>query len=272
MNALAQNLCPVSVATPEVLTISKLKNRTALVTGAGSGIGRCVCEALAADGARVVAADCNLDSAVQTVLRLPGGTARHHACHVDVTSKASVTTLFDRLRTCQDLPPVSIVVCCAGVSRSGRVVDLKLEVFDQMIDVNLKGTFLTVQAAVSEMLARGVEQGSVVTVSSIVAQTGLRYHGAYAASKAAVVAFTKTAALELAPHGIRCNVVLPGIVDTAMTANVSEKDRANVSARTPLGRLGRPEEIARTIRFLCDEVDSSFITGASFEVTGGLHM
>ncbi|KAL3238545.1 hypothetical protein MRX96_048088 [Rhipicephalus microplus] len=239
MNALARNMCPVSASLPEVLTISKLKNRTALVTGAGSGIGRCVCEALAADGARVVAADCNLDSAVQTVLRLPG---------------------------------VSIVVCCAGVSRSGRVVDLKLEVFEQMIDVNLKGTFLTVQAAVSEMLARGVEQGSVVTVSSIVAQTGLRYHSAYAASKAAVIAFTKTAALELAPHGIRCNVVLPGIVDTAMTASVSEKDRANVSARTPLGRLGRPEEIARTIRFLCDEADSSFITGACFEVTGGLHM
>ncbi|KAH7961059.1 hypothetical protein HPB52_001302 [Rhipicephalus sanguineus] len=249
-------MCPVTAALPEVLPISKLKNRTALVTGAGSGIGRCVCEALAADGARVVAADCNLDSAVQTVLRLPAGTARHHAWHVDVTSKASVTSLFDHISNCPDLPPVSIVVCCAGIQRRGRVVDLKLEVFDQVIDVNLKGTFLTVQAAVNEMLARGVEQGSVVTVSSI----------------AAVVAFTKTAALELAPHGIRCNVVLPGMVDTAMTATVSEKDRGIVSARTPLGRLGRPEEIARTIRYLCDEADSSFVTGASFEVTGGLHM
>lgn len=252
--------------------MSKLKDRTALVTGAGSGIGRCVCDALAAQGARVVAADCNLDSAVETVSRLPEGTARHLAWHVDVTSNASVTSLFDCIRNYSEMPPVSIVVCCAGVSRGGRIIDLNRAVFDQVIDVNLKGTFVTVQAAVNEMLARGVEQGSVVTVSSIVAQTGLRHHSAYAASKAAIIAFTKTAALELAPHGIRCNVVLPGFTDTPMTADTSDKDRANIIARTPLGRMARPEEIARVVRFLCDEADSSFVTGAAFEVTGGLHM
>lgn len=265
-------MCPVSATLPKELTMPKLRGRSALVTGAGSGIGRCACEALAAEGARVVAADCDLDSAVETVSRLTGGTARHLALHVDVTSKASVTSLFNRIRDSSGLPPVSIVVCCAGLSKSGRLVDLKLEVFDQLVDVNLKGTFVTVQAAVSEMLARGVQQGSVVTVSSIVAQTGLKYHSAYAASKAAIIAFTKTAALELAPHGIRCNVVLPGFTETAMTADVSDKDRSHIIARTPLGRTARPEEVARTIRFLCDEADSSFVTGASFEVTGGLHM
>lgn len=271
MNTLARNMCTVSAALPDVLTKSKLKDRTALVTGAGSGIGRCVCEALAAEGARVVAADCDLGSAVQTVSRLAGGTARHLAWHVDVTSKTSVTLLFDRIRNSSRLPPVSIVVCCAGVSRSSRLVDLKLEMLDQVTDVNLKGIFITVQAAVSEMLARGVKQGSVVMVSSIVAKTGLKYHSAYAASKAAVTAFTKSAALELAPHGIRCNVVLPVFTETTMTADVSDKEYPHITARTPLGRTARPEEVARTIRLLCDEADSSFVTGASFEVTG-VHM
>lgn len=265
-------MCPVSAALPEVLTISKLKDRTALVTGAGSGIGRCVCETLAAEGARVVAADRDLGSAVQTVSRLAGGAGRHLAWYVDVTSKASVTSLFDHIRNSSDLLPVSIVVCCAGVSRSGSLVDPKLEVFDKVIDVNLKGTLMTVQVAVSEMLARGVQQGSVVTVSSIAAKTGLQYYSAYAASKAAVVAFTKSAARELAPHGIRCNVVLPGFTDTPMNSDVSDKDRAHIITRTPLGRMARPEEVARAIRFLCDEADSSFITGACLEVTGGLHM
>lgn len=131
---------------------------------------------------------------------------------------------------------------------------------------------MTMQAATREMLARGVQRGSVVAVSSIVASTGLPRQCAYAASKAAVVALTKTAALELAPHGIRCNAVLPGFTETAMTADVSDEARAAVVARTPLGRTAKPEEIASTIRFLCDDAESSFVTGAALEVTGGLHM
>ncbi|XP_065297996.1 (3R)-3-hydroxyacyl-CoA dehydrogenase-like [Dermacentor albipictus] len=262
-------MCPISTALPPM---SRLENRTALVTGAGSGIGRCVCEVLAADGARVVAADCNEDAAHETVSTLVGGAGRHLALHVDVSSEASVKSLFSRIRDSPGLPAVSIVACCAGVKNIDSVVDTKPEAFDRVISVNLKGTFLTVQAAASEMLSRGVRKGAVVTLSSVVARTGLSRQCAYAASKAAIVAFTKTAALELAPHGIRCNVVMPGFTDTSMTADVSDKDRACVVARTPLGRAAQPEEIARAVRFLCDEVDSSFVTGAALDVTGGLHM
>ncbi|KAK8787480.1 hypothetical protein V5799_022740 [Amblyomma americanum] len=265
-------MCPARCSPQEALPASGLEERVALVTGAGSGIGRSVCEALAAHGARVVAADCNLDAATQTVSQLPAGAERHLALYLDVCSPESVGSLFDRIRGCTELPPVSIVVCCAGVNREDSLLDMELDAFDRVLAVNLRGTFLTVQAAAKEMLARGVRTGSVVTVSSIVARTGLRCHGAYAASKAAVVALTKTAATELAAHGIRCNAVLPGFTETAMTADVGDKDRAHVVARTPLGRAARPEEIARAIRFLCDDADSSFVTGAAIEVTGGLSM
>ncbi|KAK8787481.1 hypothetical protein V5799_022741 [Amblyomma americanum] len=263
---------PLAVFRKETLPASGLGDRVALVTGAGSGIGRSVCEALAAQGARVVAADWNLDAAAQTVSQLPAGAERHLALHVDVSVPESVVSLFDRIRGYTELPPVSIVICCAGVNRADSLLDMELDAFDRVLAVNLRGTFLTVQAAAKEMLARGVRTGSVVTVSSIVARTGLRCHGAYAASKAAVVALTKTAAAELAAHGIRCNAVLPGFTETAMTADVGDKDRAHVVARTPLGRAARPEEIARAIRFLCDDADSSFVTGAAIEVTGGLSM
>lgn len=255
------------------LEADRLAGRVALVTGAGSGIGRCVCQALAADdGVLVVAADRNLDAATETVSLLPGGSQCHVAMHVDIASQASVKCLFARMRDSLKLPPASIVVCCAGVKGIERFVDMEVDDFDRVVSVNLRGTFLTMQAATREMLARGVQRGSVVTVSSIVAATGLQRQCAYAASKAAIVALTKTAALELAAHGIRCNAVLPGLTETAMTADVSDEIRASVIARTPLGRMARPEEIASTIRFLCNDAESSFITGAALEVTGGLHM
>uniref|UniRef100_A0A1E1X5A6 (3R)-3-hydroxyacyl-CoA dehydrogenase n=1 Tax=Amblyomma aureolatum TaxID=187763 RepID=A0A1E1X5A6_9ACAR len=265
-------MCPTRSFRPNVPPASGLEDRVALVTGAGSGIGRSACVVLAAQGARVVAADCNLDAAVETVSQLPGGAERHLALHVDISSPESVASLFDRIRGCTDLPCVSIVVCCAGVNKDASLLDMELDDFDRVMAVNLRGTFLTLQAATREMLARGVRTGSVVTVSSIVARTGLRRHGAYAASKAAIVTLTKTAAAELAPHGIRCNAVLPGLTDTAMTADVGDKELADVAARTPLGRIANPEEIARAIRFLCDDADSSFVTGATIDVTGGLHM
>uniref|UniRef100_G3MPY2 (3R)-3-hydroxyacyl-CoA dehydrogenase n=1 Tax=Amblyomma maculatum TaxID=34609 RepID=G3MPY2_AMBMU len=265
-------MCPTRSFPPAVLPSSVLEDRVALVTGAGSGIGRSLCQVLAARGVRVVAADINLAAAVETVSLLPEGAERHLALHVDVSCPVSVDSLFDRIRGCIDLQPVSIVVCCAGVNRNDSLLEMDIDAFDRLMAVNLKGTFLIVQASAREMVARGVRTGSVVTVSSIVSRTGLRHHSAYAASKAAVVALTKTAALELAPHGIRCNTVLPGFTETAMTADVGEKERADIASRTPLGRIARPEEIATAIRFLCEDTDSSFVTGAAIEITGGLHM
>uniref|UniRef100_A0A023GHC6 (3R)-3-hydroxyacyl-CoA dehydrogenase n=1 Tax=Amblyomma triste TaxID=251400 RepID=A0A023GHC6_AMBTT len=265
-------MCPARSFPPDVLPTSGLEGRVALVTGAGSGIGRSVCQVLAARGARVVAADCNLAAAVETVSQLPEGAGRHLALLVDVSCPESVDSLFDRIRGCTDLQPVSIVVCCAGVNKNDSLLDMDIDDFDRLMAVNLRGTFLMVQASAREMLARGVRTGSLVTVSSVVSRTGLRRHGAYAASKAAIVALTKTAALELAPHGIRCNTVLPGLTETAMTVDVGDKELDDIASRTPLGRIAQPEEIATAIRFLCDDTDSSFVTGAAIEVTGGLHM
>ncbi|KAH7986796.1 hypothetical protein HPB49_026696 [Dermacentor silvarum] len=255
-------MCPISPALPPV---PKLENRTALVTGAGSGIGRSVCEALAADGARVVAADCNQDAAYGTVSRLYGGAGRHVALQVDVSSEASVKSLFSRIRDSPGLPAVSIVVCCAGVKNIDSLVDTKPEAFDRVMSINLKGTFLTVQAAASEMLSRGVRNGAVVTVSSIVARTGLsRQQPSWPSRRRRRSSWRRTASA-----ATWCCRASP---DTAMTADVNDKDRAHVAACTPLGRAARPEEIARTIRFLCDEAESSFVTGAALDVTGGLHM
>ncbi|KAM7300566.1 (3R)-3-hydroxyacyl-CoA dehydrogenase-like [Ixodes scapularis] len=247
-----------------------LSGRLALVTGAGSGIGRCVCMALAADGAIVVAADLNLENATKTINMLPGSEV-HLALPVDVSDSVSVAALFDKIKTRCHVP-LSIVVNSAGLSRSAEFINTSEELFDTMIAVNLKGTFLVSQVAARTMISGKTNNCAIVNIGSVVAKSGLINNSAYVASKAGVTGLTKSMALELASAGIRVNAVLPGLVETPMVMDhTTEKARAMVAARTPLGRLGKPEEIANVVAFLCRPC-SSLVTGAMVEVSGGLHM
>ncbi|XP_054923067.1 (3R)-3-hydroxyacyl-CoA dehydrogenase-like [Dermacentor andersoni] len=267
--------------------------RVALVTGGASGIGQAVCNTLAAGGAIVVVADKQLEAARKVALSLPvgsamifalvrklcgipslgfvvGGDAKHQAMFVDVGESVSVEQLFDNIRSAFS-EPLSIVAHCAGILRTAPLCECTDELFDDVI----RGTFLVNRAAGRDMRRAGtpLAQGgaAIVNISSVAAKSCPASSAAYAAAKAGVVALTKSAASELAEHGIRCNAVLPGWVETTLMAHADAARKAKALSSTPLGRTAQPCEIAEAIKFLCSPAVSSFITGATLEVTGGFY-
>ncbi|KAL1466011.1 hypothetical protein MTO96_026959 [Rhipicephalus appendiculatus] len=251
-----------------------LCGRLALVTGGTSGIGEAVCHALAAEGATVIVAGRRLDVARKVAESLPGA-AEHLALQVDIGDSSSVETLFNSIRCASSLP-LSIVVNSAGIHASVPLVDCTDELFDDIIRINLKGAFLVTRAAAGDMIRSAKELpaggASIVNVSSIAAKGGWVNASAHAASKAGVIALTKSAAQELAAHGIRCNAVLPGWTDTPMAAPLPDEQKAAVCSMSALKRSAHPSEIAEAIKFLCSPTASSYITGAALEVAGGLKM
>ncbi|XP_075556622.1 (3R)-3-hydroxyacyl-CoA dehydrogenase-like [Dermacentor variabilis] len=249
--------------------------RLALVTGAASGIGEAVCHVLAAEGVVVVAADKNFEAARKVADSLRGDN-KHHAMYVDVGDTSSVEHLFEGIRKASAVP-LSIVVHCAGIIRRAPLLDCSDELFENVTNVNLKGTFLVNRAASRDMLRSEslLPEGgaAIVNISSVEAASGSNGGAAYSASKAAVVALTKTAAQELAAHGIRCNAVLPGWVNTPMSASAAGTSHmAAYMERSPIKRVAEPSEIAEAIKFLCSPTASSFITGVALHVDGGYKM
>merc|ERR1712080_469511 len=190
-----------------------------------------------------------------------------HAVASDVSSKDSVSDCFKQILDKYKRAP-DIIVNSAGITKDGFMLRMKEEDFDQVIDVNLKGTFLVTQAAASLMKEQKLT-GSIVNIASIVGRTGNIGQANYTASKAGVIGFTKTAAKELGMFGIRVNVILPGFIKTPMTDVVPEKVKAGILASVPLGDFGDPEDIADVVAFLASS-RSKYITGASLDVNGGL--
>ncbi|KAL1441697.1 hypothetical protein MTO96_008415 [Rhipicephalus appendiculatus] len=251
-----------------------LAGRLALVTGGASGIGEAVCHTLAAEGATVIVADRQLEPAKKVAASLPGDVA-HRAEHVDVGDSSSVEQLFANIGSSSALP-LSIVVNCAGILARALLVDSTDEHFDEIMRVHLRGTFLITRAASREMIRVGkaLPEGgaAIVNMASMAAKSGWFASGAYAAAKAGIVTLTKTAAQELAAHGIRCNAVLPGWTETAMTEPLPEEFKAKVISMTPLERVAQPKEVAEAVKFLCSPATSSFVTGVALEISGGLNM
>lgn len=246
-----------------------LTGRLALITGGGSGIGRAVCIALAKEGAKVIVSDIDGDAAETTVKKFLGGN-KHVFKHVDVTSADSVTQLFTQVKEeCGAAP--QILVNCAGITRDAFMLKMSEKMFDDVISVNLKGTYLMTQAASHLMVQEKVPDGSIINVSSVVGKVGNMGQCNYAASKAGVEGFTKSVAKEMAKYGIRCNAVMPGFIDTPMVATVPEKVIDAMKKQIPLGRMGKPEEIADACMFLASP-RSSYITGTIIQVSGGLYM
>ncbi|KOC66022.1 Estradiol 17-beta-dehydrogenase 8, partial [Habropoda laboriosa] len=257
------------------------------ITGAGSGIGKEVCRILARQGANVVASDRNAKSAEEIIESLHGLNTRnyyflqlctisprsylkHLALNLDVTNEQSVKEAFKNVISKYSTPP-TIIINSAGITRDQFILKLTKNNFEQVLDVNLKGTFFVMQTAVKEMIDADVSKcGSIVNLSSIIGKVGNMGQANYAASKAGVIALTKTASLEFGPFGIRVNTVLPGFIETPMTDSVPDNVKQMFIKKIPLHRMGKPEEVAEVITFLASS-KSSYVNGTSIEVTGGMH-
>ncbi|XP_059826623.1 estradiol 17-beta-dehydrogenase 8 isoform X1 [Hypanus sabinus] len=248
----------------------RLCSRLALVTGGGNGIGRAVCQRFADEGASVAVVDIDENSANETLKSLRCDEQKHSVFLTDVTSPQSVHSLVSSIQEQFSRPPC-IAVNCAGITMDALLLKMEPEAFDRVLKVNVMGTFLVIQAVAKALINSGTKKGSIINLGSIVGKVGNLGQANYTASKAGVVALTKTSAKELARFGIRCNAILPGFIDTPMTAKVPPKVLDKVLQLVPMGRLGDPSEVANVCAFLASD-DSSYITGASLEVTGGLFM
>ena len=240
----------------------KLRGRTALITGAGRGIGRAIAETFAREGARVALADIDPATAGATAEEIGAG-----ACGLalDVADSASVRAGIDR--TIADFGQPDILVNNAGFLKYTTFEDCREEDWDRIVDINMKGPFLCTQAAIPHMRAR--QTGAIVHMTSLAAKTGgLAAGPPYAAAKAGVLTLTIGMARYLAPDGIRVNAIAPGVIDTAMT---SAPEHDALKASIPIGHSGQPEDVAQCALFLaCD--DSRHITGETIDVNGGLYM
>ena len=246
-------------------------SRVAVVTGGASGIGLGAARAFAADGHRVAIFDRNESAAKAAADELQATGATVVAVGVDVADRASVAAGFERVRA--ELGPVEILVTSAGIESFTPVLDITAERWDQIVAVNLTGTFTCAQAALPDMVAAG--WGRIVTISSSSAQSGAPNMAHYAASKGGVIALTKALAVEFARQGITANTIAPSLVDTPM-ARQAEADGDFpgvdlVGSMVPLGRAGTPADIAAACSFLCGE-SGSYITGQIIGVNGGMYI
>jgi len=227
---------------------------TVVITGGSRGIGAAAVELFSARGDRVIFLYSTSHDAARALAQKTGATA---IC-CDVSDTEQVQKVF------REVGKLDILVCNAGISISGLLQDLPEADWDRLFDVNVKGVYNCVRAAIPAFLRE--HRGSIVTVSSMWGQVGASCEAAYSATKGAVIALTKALAQELGPSGIRVNCVAPGVILTDMCANVSPETMAELQEQTPIGRNGKPEDVADAMLYLAD---AAFVTGQVLPVNGG---
>jgi 2-hydroxycyclohexanecarboxyl-CoA dehydrogenase len=248
-------------------------NRTAIVTGAGSarGIGRETCLRLAAAGWTVAALDLVEADARETAelaANVNGADAVGFAC--DVTNADEVDAAVAAIE--RDCPPVAALVNNAGITAPTRFLDIDLDEWDRVFDVNVRGTYLVTRRVLPAMVDRG--HGRIVNLSSVSAVRGGGVFGGshYSAAKAAVLGLTRALAREVGPHGVTCNALAPGLIGTDITAGkLSPEREAQLVADVPVQRQGTTGEVASMIVYLCSD-DAGYVTGATLDVNGGSHI
>ena len=244
-----------------------LKDKVALVTGAAQGIGRAIALKLANSGADVVIVDMNLDKAQETAREAERLGRRALALRANIANLQEAEAMADE--AVAKLGAVHIMVNNAGITRDALILRMKEEDWDAVINVNLKGVFNCTKAVVKHMSKQ--RYGRIVNIASIVGEMGNAGQANYAASKAGVIALTKTVAREFATRNITCNAVAPGFIDTAMTQALSEKVKEELAKQIPMGRLGTPEDVAEGVLFLVSEA-TGYITGQVLNINGGMYM
>ena len=245
-----------------------LKGKTAIVTGAARGIGAACARAFASHGARVVLADVNADACRSTASEIESSTgAETLGVPTDVANPAQCEALaascVDRFGQCD------ILLNNAGILQAGSILDLSIEDFDRVLSVNLRGTFLLSRVVARHMVEKGIK-GAIINMSSTNAVVAIPNQLAYAVSKGGVRQLTNAMAMALAPYDIRVNAIGPGSIQTDMLAQVMEDDESRrvILSRTPLGRAGAPEEVAKVAVFLASDY-ASYITGQTIYPDGG---
>ena len=250
-----------------------LKGKVAIVTGGGSGIGRAIALVLARDGADITIGDVNTETSAEVAAELGKLGRRSIAVQTDVSLYQEVVRMVDQ--TISEFGKVDILVNNAGVIVSSPLADLEESVWNRVIDVNLKGTYLCTKTVINHMIERG--SGRIVNMASGQWFRPTGFNSAYAAAKGGVVSFTKSVALEVAPHGISVNVVVPGLTDTPMpreslpTEEEWQKAITRSRLSPPLGRINQPEDVAEAVLFL-SKPSSRNITGQTLHVNGGSFM
>src|SRR5580698_5372141 len=240
----------------------RLDGKQALVTGGASGIGEATCKELARAGASVIVADLNLEKAQALAASLPNA----KAVHMDVTKSDSIEKVAAQLER------LDILVNNAGIAHVGDIMHVEPADFDRLMEVNVKSVYLVTRGLLTLLLK---VRGSIVNIGSVAGQVGVKQRFAYCTTKGAVLAMTRQLAMEY-PKELRVNCICPGTVQTPFVegyldkyhAHEKEKIRAELNARQPMGRLGKPEEIASLIRYVCSD-EAEFMTGSLLPIDGG---
>ncbi|MCF2556916.1 MAG: 3-oxoacyl-ACP reductase FabG [Bacteroidales bacterium] len=240
-----------------------MRERTVLITGGSRGIGAASVRAFAGAGYRVAFSYHSHEAAARALEEELGGRAR--AFRADVADPAQVRRLFEECRSA--FSPAEILICSAGIAQQKLFTDLTDQDWQRMLDVDLSGAFYCCRQALPDMIR--ARWGRILLVSSMWGQTGGSCEVHYSAAKAGLIGLGKALAKEEGPSGVTVNILAPGVVDTDMMAGFSPEDKQALAEETPVGRLGSPEEMARTLLFLAGE-ESGYITGQVLGQNGGL--
>jgi len=252
---------------PPWLEKFSLDGKIAIITGAGSGLGAAVAKGMAMSGAFVILADINLQAAADLASELQNAGLNGEALNIDVTNAREVSDLADRVT--KEYGKIDILANIAGIAKRMPTEDFDEEVFDKIMDVNLRGSFLCLKYAGRKMLEQGF--GSIINFGSIASVVANPESMAYSCSKGGVVQMTRTAGVEWAKRGVRVNAIIPGTFYTPLLQQILDKDPAYAEyflARYPIGRFGDPEEIVGACVYLASDA-SSFVTGSLLSVDGG---